>query len=74
MPDSARPFPRSWTVTRTAGGYSILDADHRAVAFFYFVENVREAASDQPLSPNEGRRVAEAISAVGGSSADLACI
>lgn len=69
MPDSAHPFPRPWTVARTAGGYSILDADNRAVAFVYFVENVREAASDQPLTPSEGRWIAEAISAVGGAQA-----
>jgi hypothetical protein len=69
MADSAHPFPKPWTVTRTAGGYSILDADNRAVAFVYFVEEVREAARGQPLSSSEGRWVAEAISAVGGAQA-----
>jgi hypothetical protein len=45
----------------TAGGYSIRDATDRAVAFVYFVEGFRELTSGKPLSPDEGRQVAEAI-------------
>ena len=29
MPESAHKFPRPWTVTRSAGGYSILDVGAR---------------------------------------------
>jgi hypothetical protein len=64
MRESASSFPRPWTVTRTAGGYSIIDANNRAVAFVYFVEGFRDAVSGQPLSGNEGRQVADALSAV----------
>lgn len=46
---------------RTAGGYSIRDAAGRAVAFVYFVEGFRDKAGGEPLSPEEGRTVAEAI-------------
>jgi hypothetical protein len=64
MPESAHKFPRPWIVTRSAGGYSILDANNRAVAFVYFVEGFRDAFSGQSLSADEGRHVAEALSAV----------
>ena len=64
MRESVSSFPRPWTVTRTAGGYSIIDANNRAVAFVYFVEGFRDAVSGQPLSANEGRQVADALSAV----------
>jgi hypothetical protein len=56
-----RPFPGPWTVMRTVGGYSVRDATDRAVAFVYFVEGYREGTSGQPLSPDEGKLVAEAI-------------
>jgi uncharacterized protein YjeT (DUF2065 family) len=46
---------------RTAGGYSIRDATRRAVAFVYFVEGFREPNSGKPLSPEEGKQIAEAI-------------
>ena len=61
MENSHRPFPGPWTVMLTAGGYSIRDATDRAVAFVYFVEGFRELTSGKPLSPDEGRQVAEAI-------------
>ena len=64
MRESVNSFPRPWTVTRTAGGYSIIDANNRAVAFVYFVEGFRDAVSGQPLSSNEGRQVADDLSAV----------
>jgi hypothetical protein len=53
-------FPAPWTVARTAGGYAILDADKRAVAFVYFVNDFR-VTRDQPLTSNEGRQVAAAM-------------
>jgi hypothetical protein len=71
MPSTAQQFPKPWTVTRTAGGYSILDAHNRAVAFVYFVEGFREAVSGQALSANEHRQVAEALMAVAGSQAHM---
>jgi hypothetical protein len=71
MTNTTQRFPRPWTVTRTAGGYSILDANNRAVAFVYFVEGFREAVSGQPLSTNEQRQVAEALLAVAGQQAQL---
>jgi len=43
------------------GGYSVRDANDRAVAYVYFAEGFREATSGQPLSPDEGKQVAEAI-------------
>jgi hypothetical protein len=64
MPESAHKFPLPWTVTRSAGGYSILDANNRAVAFVYFVEGFRDAVSGQSLSTDEGRHVVDALSAV----------
>lgn len=71
MPNTAHPFPKPWTITRTASGYSILDANHRAVAFVYFVEGFREAVNGQPLSAHEQQQVAEALLAVSGSQAQL---
>jgi hypothetical protein len=71
MPNTAHSFPKPWTVTRTAGGYSILDANNRAVAFVYFVEGFREAVHGKPLSALEQDQVAEALLAVSGSQAQL---
>jgi hypothetical protein len=71
MPNAAHSFPKPWTVTRSAGGYSILDANNRAVAFVYFVEGFREAVNGQPLSAHEQQQVAEALLAVSGSQAQL---
>ncbi|MBO0756796.1 MAG: hypothetical protein J2P54_13125 [Bradyrhizobiaceae bacterium] len=71
MPNAAHSFPKPWTVTRTAGGYSILDANNRAVAFVYFVEGFREAVNGQPLSAGEQQQVTEALLAVSGSEAQL---
>ena len=53
-------FPAPWTVARSAGGYAILDADKRAVAFVYFVNDIR-SSSDHPITSNEGQQVAAAI-------------
>jgi hypothetical protein len=71
MPNTAQSFPKPWTVTRTAGGYSVLDANSRAVAFVYFVEGFREAVNGQPLSAREQQQVAEALLAVSGSQGHL---
>jgi hypothetical protein len=71
MPNAAHSFPKPWTVTRTAGGYSILDANSRAVAFVYFVEGFREAVSGQPLSTREQQQVTDALLAVSESRAQL---
>jgi hypothetical protein len=71
MTNTAHSFPKPWTVSRTTGGYSILDANSRAVAFVYFVEGFREAVNGQPLSAREQEQVAEALLAVSGSQGQL---
>jgi len=71
MPNAPHSSPKPWTVTRTAGGYSIVDANNRAVAFVYFVEGFREAVNGQPLSTHEQQHVAEALLAVSGSRGQL---
>jgi hypothetical protein len=71
MTNTAHSFPKPWTVTRTAGGYSILDANSRAVAFVYFVEGFRDAVNGQPLSTREQQQVADALLAVSGSQGQL---
>jgi hypothetical protein len=53
-------FPAPWTVARSAGGYAILDADQRAVAFVYFVNDTR-ATSNQPVTSQEGQQVVAAM-------------
>jgi|SRR5215475_6981622 len=63
LPSPSR-FPTPWTVARSAGGYAILDADQRAVAFVYFVNDIR-ATSDQPVpsqvTSQEGQQVVAAM-------------
>jgi hypothetical protein len=71
MTNTAHSFPKPWTVTRTASGYSILDANSRAVAFVYFVEGFREAVSGHSLSAREQQQVAEALLAVSGPQGQL---
>jgi len=46
---------------RTAGGYSIRDANKRVVALVYFVEGFRAADSSRPLSPDEALQIAQAL-------------
>jgi hypothetical protein len=58
-----RRFPPPWAVERTAGGWSIRDANGIAVAFVYCVDGfqLENVGTYQPLTLDEGRRIARGI-------------
>jgi hypothetical protein len=52
-----RRFPPPWTVTRTQGGWCVVDGTGRALAYVYG-DDRSKGASDASLTVDEARRIA----------------
>ena len=55
----ARRFPRPWKVCNSDGAFWVEDANGVRFAYCYFRKDVR--ANDDPLTPDEARRLAANI-------------
>jgi hypothetical protein len=58
---STRRFPPPWSIEQIPGGYKILDANGRSLAYVYGQENRADADTAHVLTMDEARRIASNI-------------
>ena len=56
-----RRFPPPWTVEKIPGGFRILDANQRSLAYVYSRETLSDAQIAKVLTEDEARRIASNI-------------
>jgi hypothetical protein len=58
---SERRFPPPWTVEKIPGGFKVIDANGRSLAYVYSRENASDAHMARVLTEDEARRIASNI-------------